>query len=121
MKTFEDYRIDGLPLPVPDGDVEQSFTDLESQDSDRDESGTFHRFVVRHRLASWSFQYSSVTAEEYAYLRSLFAGKADFAFTYRDAEGVLRSCRAYCSGESISYHNAKLGIYKNLKFEITEC
>ncbi len=121
MKTFEDYRIDGLPMPVPDGDAEQSFSDLEAQDSDRDESGAFHRFVLRHRLPRWSFSYSSLTAEEYAYLQSLFAGKADFAFTYRDVSGEVRTCRAYCAGETIAYHNAKLGLYKNLKFDIEAC
>lgn len=121
MKLFEDYLIDGEPMLVPDADVSLSFADLDSSDSGRDESGIMHRIVVRERVATWGFNYSNLTAEEYRYMRALFAGKPEFAFIYRNLEGDLVETRAYCSNESITYHNARLGLYKNLKFNIIEC
>jgi len=54
-------------------------------------------------------------------MRLLFAGKSEFYFTHRDLDGNLVDTRAYCSNESITYHNARLGLYKNLKFNIIEC
>lgn len=121
MRLFEDYKIDGKPMLVPDADVSLSFSDLDSSDSGRDESGVMHRIVVRHRVGTWGFNYSQLTAEEYKYMRSLFEGKSEFAFTYRDLDGYLVETKAYCSNDSITYHNARLGLYKNLKFNIIEC
>ncbi len=121
MKFLEDYKINGKPMLVPDADVSLSFADLDSSDSGRDESGIMHRLVVRERVATWGFNYSKLTAEEYRYMRSLFAGKPEFTFTYRDLNGYLVETRAYCSNESITYHNARLGLYQNLKFNIIEC
>lgn len=121
MTFFEDYKIDGEPMLVPDQDVSLSYADLDSSDSGRDESGVMHRIVVRHRVATFGFNYSELTAEEYKYMRSLLDGKTDFLFTYRDLNGYLVETRAYCSNDSITYHNAKLGLYKNLKFNIIEC
>lgn len=121
MTLYEDYRVDGKALPAPDADVEMSFTDLDDGDAGRDESGVMHRIVVRRRVGSWSFSYSALTKEEYCYIRSLFAGKDTFTFAYRDPEGYLQEVTAYCSGDSITYHNARLGLYKNLKFSIIQC
>lgn len=121
MITFDDYRIDGMPLPAPDADVEMSFSDLDDGDAGRDESGVMHRIVVRRRVGSWSFSYSSLTKQTYQYIRSLFKGKDTFTFSYRDPEGYLVEVKAYCSGDSVVYHNARLGLYKNLKFSVIEC
>ena len=121
MNFIEEYQIDGKPMLVPDADVEISCADLDDADSGRDESGYMHRIVVRQRVATWGFHYSNLTAEEYKYMRSLFAGKPDFTFAYRDPDGYLVETRAYCSNDSITYHNARLGLYQNLKFSIIEC
>ena len=121
MRFFEDFKIDGKPMLVPDADVALSFADLDSSDSGRDESGVMHRIVVRERVATWGFNYSRLSAEEFKYMRALFAGKADFTFTYRDLEGYLVETKAYCSNDSITYHNARLGLYQNFKFNIIEC
>ena len=121
MRYFEKYLVDGRPLLLPDADVEMTFTDLDHSDSGRDESGYMHRILVRERVGSWGFQYSWLTAEEYAYLRGLFAGKQTFTFRYQDADGGWKSCRAYCADHSITYRDARLGLYKNLKFHIIEC
>jgi len=121
MRFFEDYLIDGKPLLIPDGDVELSLSDLDEGDSGRDEAGFMHRIVARYRVGTWTFQYFRLTAREYSYMRSLFQGKADFTFTYRNLEGELVETRAYCSNDSITYHNAALGEYRNFKFSIIEC
>ena len=121
MTFFEEYQVDGRALPAPDADVEISFSDLDDGDAGRDESGVMHRIVVRRRVGSWTFQYSTLTEETYRYIRGLFAGKDTFTFTYRRPEGTMRAVTAYCSGDSITYHNARLGLYKNLKFSIIEC
>lgn len=121
MRLFEDYKVDDLPLLAPDEDVSIMQTDLDSSDSGRDESGVMHRFVLRHRLKTWMFYYTNLTAEEYRYMESLFAGKKDFAFSYKDLDGNTVTCQAYCSNNSITYRNAKLGLYKNYSFSIIEC
>lgn len=121
MKLYDEYKVDGSPLLIPDEDVSISQSDLDSSDSGRDESGVMHRQVIRHRVKTWAFNYSVLTKEEYQYLEGLFAGKADFAFSYKDLDGNKVVTRAYCSNNSITYHNAALGLYKNLKFNIIEC
>lgn len=117
------YQIDGRPMPVPDADPDLSFTDLDASDSGRDESGVMHRIVVREKVGSWGFVYSSLTDEEYAYLTGLFAGKVTFAFTHprpgSSAETQVSTC--YCSSYSIAWHNARRGLWRNLKFNIIQC
>lgn len=121
MRYYEDYRVDDVPMLIPDADVALSFADLDDSDSGRDESGVMHRIVVRERVRTWGFNYSQLTTEEYLYMTKLFAGKGEFSFRFKDADGTFRICQAYCSNHSITLHNAKLGIYKNLKFNIIEC
>lgn len=121
MRFFEEYLVDGAPLLLPDADVELTLTDLDDSDSGRDESGVMHRIVVRERVRSWAFQYGWLTAEEYVYMTNLFAGKSAFSFRFKDADGAWKSCRAYCSNHAITYRDAKLGVYKNLKFTVIEC
>ena len=121
MRFFEDYKVDGRPILVPDADIALSFADLDASDSGRDESGMMHRIVVRERVGTWDFRYSSLTAGEYQYMRSLFAGKPEFYFTYRAVDGRLVTTKAYCSNDSITYHNARLGVYQNLRFTVIEC
>lgn len=121
MKFFEDYKIDGAPMLVPDADVDISEEDLDSSDSGRDESGVMHRVVVRRMVKVWGFKYSELTAAEHKYIKSLLKNKDNFAFTYRDEDGYIVETRAYCSKNSITYHNARLGLYKNFKLNIIEC
>ena len=121
MKLYEEFKVDGKPMLIPDADVTISQADLDSSDSGRDESGVMHRQVVRYRVKTWAFNYAMLTKEEYKYLEDLFVGKSDFAFSYRDLDGYEVETRAYCSNNSITYHNAALGVYKNLKLSIIEC
>lgn len=120
-RKYYEYQIDGQPLLVPDADVQISASDLDAEDSGRDESGFMHRLVVRERVRSWSFSYAVLNRLDYRYLESLFAGKPDFVFKYRGLDGQPATTRAYCSKSSITLHDARRGIYKNYKFNIIEC
>lgn len=120
MTYCEEFRVDGVPMPAPDQDVELQLSDLDASDAGRDESGVMHRIVVRRRVKAWAFTYSHLTAAEYAYIQALFAGKDTFQFTYPTAEGQ-ETCTAYCSGGSIAVRNLRTGIYKNCKFSIIQC
>lgn len=121
MKYFNEYKINGMPLLVPDADVELTQTDLDSGSAGRDESGYMHRIRVRKRVKTWAFQYFALSREEFQYLEALLSENAVFNFSYRDAGGEEKTCNAYCSNSGLSYHNAKLGLFRNYKFTVTEC
>lgn len=120
MTLFNEYKVDGVPVLAPDADVEITRNDLDSADSGRDESGYMHRIVVRNRVMTWEFSYSSLTEDEYRYMKNLFEGKQTFRFTYLK-DGTATVTDAYCSGDSIVYRNAVTGEYRNYKIKIIEC
>lgn len=117
------FQIDGNPMLAPDADMDLSFEDLDASDSGRDEAGYMHRIVVRHKVGTWSFTYSCITAQELAYMEALFSGKADFSFTYPTPgnETVLKTVRAYRSKYGIAWRSSRTGDYRNYKFNIIEC
>ena len=121
MKFFEEFKIDGSPLLVPDAGVEMTLTDLDGAAAGRDESGVMHRVRVRKRVRSWNFQYFALNREELSYMEELLSRKATFTFTYPDNKGEPAGCKAYCSGTSMTYHSAKLGLYRGYKFSVIEC
>ena len=43
------YLIDGKPVLVPDEGVSESYEDLDSDASGRDQSGIMHRSLIRER------------------------------------------------------------------------
>lgn len=117
------YQINGNPLPVPDEDVVMSFEDLDGADSGRDEGGWMHRIVVRHKVKSWSFQYKYLTQAQYAALLQILPEAGCFTFTYPSPSDCTQSeqTTAYLSKYSITWHSARTGDYRNLKFNIIEC
>lgn len=117
------YLIDGKPLLTPDAGVQMSFTDLDSGESGRDESGFMHRIVKRYKVGVWSFSYSHLTQEEYSYLLSILPKSGSFSFTYPAPEDISqsRTATAYLSQYGIVWHSARTGMYRNLKFDIIEC
>ena len=116
----DDFLVDGVSMLTPDADVTITVVDMEG-DSGADESGVYHRCVIRSGVRKWSFSFLALTAEEYAYLENLFYGKATFEFTYPGAEGTLQKATAYRTESSISYYSKRLGLYKSLSFTINEC
>lgn len=124
MNTLSDkYQINGKPMLAPDADVEMSFEDLEASDSGRDEAGFLHRIVVRHKMGSWSFVYSRLTQEEYAYMLSILPQSGSFTFTHPKLSDCTQSesTTAYLSQYGIVWHSARTKDYRDLKFSINEC
>lgn len=124
VQTTELLQINGHPLIPPDRDVAWSYSDLDSADSGRDESGVMHRIVLRRRVASISLNYTSLSDEEYNYMTEILddAG-ACFTFTAprRGNSKEMESRTCYCSKDSITWHDAARGLWMNLKFDIIEC
>lgn len=120
-KYFFDLLIDGQPVLVPDADVTISYEDLDSEESGRDESGFMHRIVLRSDVKKIPLNYTSLKAEEYLYMESLFKGKSEFLVDFRDIDGSRLSFTAYRSKHSITIHNIVTGMYKNYTFSIIEC
>lgn len=117
------FRINGKPMFAPDEDVGVSYSDLDADDSGRDESGYMHRIVVRYKLGTWSFEYASITEEEKRYMEELFGDTPDFDFTHPDRLNAEKevTVKAYRSKYGLSWHNARKGQWRNYKFNIIEC
>lgn len=122
-KTTDLFLINGKPILVPDAQPEVSYEDLDSADSGRDESGVMHRIPVRYKVASWNFSYDHLTEEEKQYMEQLFPDAASFSFTHphrRDA-AVPVTVQAYRSKYTISWKNARTGLWANYGFRIIQC
>ena len=117
------FEVNGKPMLAPDADAGVSYADLDSDDSGRDEAGYMHRSVLRYKVATWSFVYSSLTEEEKQYIESLFGNTPDFEFTHPDRihSDKLVTTRCYRSNYGISWRNAIAGDWRNYKFNIIEC
>ncbi len=116
LQKTELFTVDGQPLLVPDENVEVRYEDIDAAAAVRDESGVMHRMPVRQNVESWSFTYALLTNAEKAYLDSLFAGKATFTFV---ANGVAKTC--YRSGVTVTWQNARTGLWRGYGFTVIEC
>ena len=123
MQTTDLFQINGRPMILPDAGVGFSFEDLDDSSSGRDEAGVMHRFVVRYDVGKWSFSFSSITEEEKNYLESIFPKSPTFQFTHPSEDGsdvsVTDTC--YRSKRDMSWYNARLGVWKNYRFNIIQC
>lgn len=121
--TTKLFMINGVQMLLPDSEVGVSYEDLDASDSGRDESGVMHRIPVRYKVGSWSFSYSHLTEDEKRYMENLFPEDADFEFTHPDRTDASKAVnsRAYRSKYSISWKNAKTGLWSNYNFKIIEC
>ena len=116
------FQINGKPMLTPDS-VADTYTDLDSQDSGRDESGYMHRIVLRSKVLSQAFVYSNLTEEEKQYMERLFPDAATFQYTHPDRIDSEKevTTRAYRSNYGIAWKNARTGLWNNYKFSIIEC
>lgn len=123
MKTTDKFLIDGKPMLVPDAGVGFNYEDLDSSDSGRDQSGYMHRVILRRKVPSWNFNFTGVTAEEYAYMESLFPDTPTFQFTHpsRADDTVLETTKCYRSKYGISWQNAVTGLWSGYSFNIISC
>ena len=119
MWVFDhDFLIDGKPILAPDQGVEITETDLDSEDSGRDEGGFMHREVVREGVPTITFCYSFLNQEQMRYMKSLFKGKKEFTVSYLDDDGQQAQMTAYSCKRTYALHYLRIRIYKNLKFSI---
>lgn len=119
----EHFFINGKPMLVPDEDISPSYEDLDDSNTGRDESGVMHRIVVRYKVESWPFTYAFLTEDEKKYMESLFPDAPYFQFTHPDRRDVATSVTTQCyrSKYSISWKNARSGLWQNYSFSIIEC
>lgn len=121
--TTELFKINGMPMLVPDADVMVNYEDLDASDTGRDESGVMHRSVVRYKASRWTFSYSGLTEEEKNYMENLFSNSATFQFSHpsRCDASTEEETTCYRSKYTISWRNAKTGLWGSYNFSIIEC
>lgn len=121
--TTDKFKINGIAMLAPDEEVGFSCEDLDTSDSGRDEAGFMHRVVARYKVGSWSFNYSHLTEEERQYMENLFSDAPDFEFEHPDRLDSTKqvTCKAYRSKYSISWKNARTGLWSAYNFNIVEC
>lgn len=117
------FQINGKPMLAPDGGVGFDYEDLDDASTGRDEGGYMHRFAARFKVGKWSFTYGSITEEDKSYMESLFPDAETFTFTHPDREDSSVSVESDCyrTKVSMSWQNARTGLWKNYKFNIIEC
>lgn len=117
------FKINGVPMLVPDAEVEVNYEDLDAADSGRDESGFMHRIVVRYKVGSWKFVYAHLTEEEKQYMENLFPDTDSFKFQhpsrYNSSQTEVTTC--YRSKYGISWRNARTGLWRDYSFSVIEC
>ncbi len=121
--TTDKFKINGVPMLVPDEEVGVSYEDLDTSDSGRDESGVMHRIVARYKVGTWSFTYEHLTEEERQYMERLFPETPDFDFTHPDRLDSSKQVtdKAYRSKYGISWKNARTGLWSGYSFNIIQC
>ena len=116
METTNLFLIDDRPMLIPDEEIQVRMEDIDAAAAGRDESGVMPRLPVRQNICSWGFTYTVLTDEEKTYMDSLFDGKATFRFTCQG-----RSYTCYRSGVTVSWSNARTGLWRGYGFTIIEC
>ena len=115
------YQVNGHQLYAPDSPMEESYEDIDSADTGRDQAGYMHREVVRYSVGKWMFVYQSLTKAEYEYMESIFPREGAFQFTHPSANNhaVTETTSCYRSKRSFQWEGVD-GKYKNYKFDIIE-
>lgn len=116
------FKIDGMPMVVPDHGVPFSYEDIDSADTGRDETGRMHRDVVLFKVGKWAFSYTEISLEDYTYLESLFGNKSSFTFTRpsRTNPAVSESTECYRSKYSMNAENLAKQKWVSYVFDIIE-
>lgn len=116
------FQVNGKPMLAPDEEVSVSYEDIDGPDAGRDQAGFMHRSMLRCKVPSWNFTYSSLTEEEKNYMESLFGEAADFTFTHpARGDGEAEQTRCYRSKYTICWKNAKSGLWSNYGFTVIAC
>ena len=122
-QTTDLFLINGQSMLTPDAQVQVSYEDIDSADAGRDESGKMHRIMVRCKVPVWTFTYSHLTEEEKQYMEQLFADAPTFSFTHPSRLDASRPQISICyrSKYSLSWKNARTGLWSSYSFQIIGC
>lgn len=120
-KFHRDFLIDGRPILEPDCDVQIEMTDMEDEDSGKDEAGYMHPIILRYGVRSVTLTYSILTRDEYDYMESLFARKAKFQVDFWEPDQPPIRFIARRQKHAVSSHCYKSGLRKNYTFSLIEC
>lgn len=122
-ETTNLFMVNGKPMLAPDDQVGFHYEDLDAADAGRDESGHMHRIMMRCKVGSWTFSYSHLTEQERQYMESLFGTAATFRFTHPDRLDAEQSVESLCyrSKYSLSWRNARTGLWNGYGFTVIEC
>ena len=125
MRLTDLLKIDGEPMPEPTEAADIQFSDVESSDSGADESGVYHREVLRFGVLSCTLTYGYLDNEDCAYLLGLLQGKTTFAFTCPVAsttadvtQTTTRTC--YCANRGAALQRLKSGVWRDMTLQIQE-
>ena len=117
------FQINGKPMLAPDEEVSVSYEDIDGADAGRDQAGFMHRSMLRCKVPSWNFTYSSLTEAEKNYMESLFGQAATFQFTHpgREDAAAAEQTQCYRSKYTICWKSAKNGLWSNYGFTVIAC
>ena len=123
MNLTQRYMIENTPVVVPNAGVQLRVSDIEAEESGRDESGYLHRVVLRAGLGTWVLRYRDMSQEEYAYMMALLPGAGSFLFTHPDKADPARSNVSRCCITDVQAgsHDALSGKSRELKITVTQC
>ena len=116
------FSVNGRPLPVPDGEVAVTYTDVEAMNPVRDQDGFLHRCVLRSAVAAWDFYYQCLTEPERQWLESLFPATGEpFLFVHPDREDLHKPAASLCYREkcTVALRDSR-GIWSDCRFRIRE-
>lgn len=126
LKRTDLLQIDGKPLPEPTETADIQFTDIESSDSGSDETGVYHREVLRFGVLTCTLTYNYLDNADCSYLLGLLQNKTTFQFTCPVAsdstdvaQTITRTC--YCSNYGAALQRLKAGVWRDMTLEIKEC
>ena len=119
-------QIDGQNLPEPTETAKINFSDIESSDSGADESGVYHREVLRFGVLSCTLTYGYLDNADCAYLLDLLKNKTTFEFTCPAASSaadvtdtITRTC--YCANYGAALQRLQAGVWRDMGLQIQEC
>lgn len=119
-------KIDGQPMPEPTETAQIEFADIESDDSGADESGVYHREVLRFGVLACTLTYGYLDNADCAYLLSLLQNKTTFSFTCPVSsmdtdvtQTITRTC--YCANYGAALQRLQAGVWRDMELKIQEC
>lgn len=117
------FQVNGKPMLAPDEEISVSYEDIDGADAGRDQAGFMHRSMLRSKVPSWNFTYSSLTEEEKNYMESLFGDGDTFEFTHpaREDASVAEQTQCYRSKYTICWKSARNGLWSNYGFTVIAC